>query len=948
MGRIHRRSGQQDGLICSYILSSNVLELLNTATRAFEKHHHLMFIKKTLHRNPSNSKSSREVTLGVEMPLRKRATTSPLELPTTGDDNVEQKGTLSRKVSFIAPKEEPITTTPEPFVEDHTRILDEDTYKNIVGNVNEPMKSNEWRPHLIFEDPMYDCVNDKLYSKVSLNLASLLSAINLQRPIITRANRVNIKVSSIRQFTMTAKAPIAEKIPHTHEYHGQKYVDNYHWLRDDKRENQKILDHIKKENEYSESVMEQWKPLQEKLYQEYLSRIQEDDETVPHKELATDGGIYYYYTRTIKGQNYSLQCRKTGHLQAEEEILLDLNLDKEHKYIELGTFEPSPSHRLIAFAIDYSGHEDYLVQFKDLKSGNLLEDKIPDCTGEIVWSNDDREVLYVKMDESHRPHQVWKHTLGTAISEDKLLFEESDGKFNVNIYKSSTEKFAFIKSDSSKTSEAHYLPADDFSVKLSVLQNRISDVLYSVDHYGGQFIIRTNGGGSASKVEKFKNFRLAAVAADGKSDTSIENWSHIFYDENVYLTSISTFKNFLVTSERRSGTRGLRVFSPSGNDDVTFSTANRPISFQEEDYDVAVRHLNYHDNILRIQYTSWITPPTVIDITLENGQQEVKKENPVPNYDKSKYESKVIWSTSEDGVRVPITLTYKKELYREEGGNPCLLYGYGSYGIPMDPRFTVTMFSLLDRGFVYAVAKGRAWYEDEGKFLKKKNTFTDFISAGRYLVSQNITRPDLMAMSGASAGGLLMGAVLNLAPDLCKAYVANVPFVDVINTMWDESIPLTTGEFEEWGNPKDKEYFDYMLSYSPYNNVKTGVQYPHGRVTAGLWDPRVAYWEPTKWVAKMRELGVTRGEAGENILIYDCLMGAGHFASTGRYDYLKDKAKDMAFIIGVITPSQSRKFELVSYYSSSFDFSRYICWPMKEEELTEKIEKDPQNGPKIV
>jgi len=712
---------------------------------------------------------------------------------------------------------------------------------------------------------------------------------------------------------MATAAPVAKKLTHFNEYHGKKYQDDYHWLRDDKREHPDILAYLKEENAYADSVMEKWKPLQDTLYKEYLSRIQEDDETVPHKEVASDGSVYFYYTRTVKGQNYSLQCRKANSLEAEEEIILDLNLDKENKYISLGALEPSHSHNIIAVVIDYAGHEDYQIRFKELSTGKMLEDHIDDTTEDIVWSADDTEILYVKMDDSHRPYQVWRHKLGTASSEDQLIYEELDTKFNVGLSETASQQFAIISSQSSTTSEVHYLFTNDFSAKLTVIQPRVQNVLYRVTHYGDQFVIRTNGGGDPSHPESFKNFRLVTAPADGRG-TGMDKWEQVFYDENVYVTGITPFKNFLVASERSGGSTRLRVFSPDGR--ITAHTPHKPVSFQEEDYSINLREQNYHDNVLRIQYTSWITPPTIIDITLADGEQEVKKENPVPNYSKAAYESKVIWSTSEDGAQVPVTLTYRKDLYKEDGTNPCLLYGYGSYGICMDPRFTVTLFSLLDRGFVYAVAKirggsemGRSWYEDSGKFLTKMNTFTDFISAGRTLVKQKVTTHERMAISGASAGGLLVGAVLNLAPDLCKAYVSNVPFVDVINTMWDESIPLTTGEFEEWGNPKDEKYFEYMHSYSPYNNIKSGVKYPNGRVTAGLWDPRVAYWEPTKWVAKLRSEGVTNGgkaDVDHNLLIYECQMNAGHFASTGRYDYLKDKAKDMAFIIGVVVPSKAQ------------------------------------------
>jgi len=711
---------------------------------------------------------------------------------------------------------------------------------------------------------------------------------------------------------MSVVPPVAEKIPHENEYHGKKYTDNYHWIRDDKRENVKTLEYIKQENAYAESVMEQWKPLQEKLYKEYLSRIQEDDESVPRKEIATDGSVFFYYTRTIKDQNYSLQCRKTGSLEAAEEILLDLNLDKEHKYIELGAFVTSPSHKVFAYSVDYAGHEDYSVRFREISSGKDLPDALEEVTGELEWSSDDKEVLYVKMDSAHRSYQVWKHTMGTPNSEDKLLFEDLDNKYNVSIYKTSTEKFVAIKTSSSKTSEIHILPADDFSAPLKLVQKRIPDVLYSLDHFGEQFVIRTNGAGSSTNVKKVKNFRIAAVP-ENSPDIGIDSWTEVFASDDVYVTGITTFKNFLVSTERSEGSQRIRVFAPK-NGKLSSDTHNEPITFKESDYNVSLRHTCFQDDVLRLQYTSWVTPATVIDVTLATGEQVVKKENPVPNYDKSLYESKVIWSVSDDGVKVPVTLTYKKDLYKGDGTNPCLLYGYGSYGYSMDPNFSVTMFSLLNRGFVYAVAKvrggtemGRAWYEDQGKFLTKMNTFTDFVAAGRTLVRQNVTTHERMAISGASAGGLLVGAVLNLAPDLCSVYVSNVPFVDVINTMWDETIPLTTGEFEEWGNPKDKEYFEYMYKYSPYDNIKPGVKYPNGRITAGLWDPRVAYWEPTKYVAKMRELDVTRGDKKDedpNLLIFDCQLNAGHFASTGRYDYLKDKAKDMAFIIGKLNAPQ--------------------------------------------
>jgi oligopeptidase B len=666
--------------------------------------------------------------------------------------------------------------------------------------------------------------------------------------------------------------PVAAVKPVVDTLFGDLRVDNYFWLRD--RDNPDVIAYLKAENAYTEAMMKHTEPLQEKLYQELLGRIKETDLDVPERI-----GDYYYYTRSEEGKQYKIYCRKKGSLDAPEEVLLDHNVLAEGKdFSDIGVYKVSPSQTLLAYSIDTLGNERYTLYVKDLTTGEMLSDNVPN-TSEVEWANDNKTLFYSTLDDAHRPFKLFRHALGTDASKDVEIYHEPDEKFFLGLERTKSNKYLLIGLGSITSSEYWYLDADKPMGKFAVINPREPDHEYEVTHHDDKFYITTNDG-----AENFK-----VVAAPTKSPSK-KNWKDVIaYDPAVKIDGVEAFANHLVVYKRENGLRGIHVINLKDDNEYDIDWPEPVYSFR------GARNPEYNTNLLRFTYFSLTTPRTVYDYNMDTKSRELKKEYEVlGGYDRSQYQSERIFATASDGTQIPISMVYRKGM-KKTGDNPLVLYGYGSYGISSDPWFSSNRISLLDRGFIFAIAHvrgggemGRPWYED-GKLLHKKNTFTDFIDCAEHLIAEKYTNSDMLAIEGGSAGGLLMGAVANMRPDLFKVVVAEVPFVDVINTMLDESIPLTVIEFDEWGNPKEEESYRYMVSYSPYDNV-TAQAYPAMLITAGLNDPRVGYWEPAKWTAKLRAM-----KTDHNVLLLKTEMGSGHMGASGRYDYLKDIAFVYAF-----------------------------------------------------
>jgi oligopeptidase B len=636
-----------------------------------------------------------------------------------------------------------------------------------------------------------------------------------------------------------------------------------------------VISYLEAENAYTADVMAPTKPLQEKLYREILGRIQETDLSVPVKR-----DDYFYYTRTEEGKAYSVQCRKHGNLDAPEEILLDSNVLAEgQKYFRLGNFAVSPDHRLLAYSTDVEGDETYTIYVKNLETGELLPDRIANTYYTLEWANDNRTFFYTVLDQMKRPYRAHRHELGDAP--DSLVYEEPDGRFELALAKTRSRRFVFLESSSPLTSELRYLEAADPRAEFRVMLPRRQDVEYDASHHGEYFYIRTNDGA--------KNFRLMRTTV---ANPSIENWHEVIPARvDVTIEGIDSFEDHLAIYERERGIEKICIRDGSG----AFS---HYIDFPEPVYTVsAAGNAEYKTSLLRFNYTSLVTPASVFDYNVRTRERELKKQYEVRGgYDASQYQSERIFAKAPDGVEVPISLVYRKGS-EGSGASPMLLYGYGAYGHSIDPRFSSDRLSLLDRGFIFAIAHirggaemGEVWH-DQGKLLQKKNTFSDFIACAEHVISAGYTSSHRLAIMGGSAGGLLMGAVLNMRPELFHAAIAKVPFVDTLNTMFDPTLPLTIAEYEEWGNPENKEYYDYMRAYSPYDNVAPR-EYPTMLVTAGLNDPRVSYWEPAKWVAKLRAL-----KKDSNLLLLKTDLGSGHFGPSGRYEGIKETAFDYAFLL---------------------------------------------------
>ncbi len=678
-----------------------------------------------------------------------------------------------------------------------------------------------------------------------------------------------------------ANPPQAPEIPHEITEAGHTRNDSFFWLRE--KANPDVLKYLQAENRYTETALKPTEKLRDTIYHEMRRRIKEDDVSVPQKI-----GDYYYYSRTETGKQYAVHCRKKGSLDAKEEVILDENeLAKGQKYFRVGILSVSPDHKLLAYSTDTNGGETYVIRIKTLETGELLPDEIKNSSYSFAWANDNKTFFYDQLDDANRPYKALKHILGTSVNQDPTVYEEKDARFFLEIYKSRSEKFIFVSVESERASEVRFVDADHPEGEFALIRPRENDLLYSVDHQGDRFFIVTN--------ENAKNFKVVEtpVASPDK-----EHWKdYLPYDPKVKVDAVDAFENHLVISERRDGLPAIRICDLRSGE-------THEINFDEPTYEVSLdRNPVYKTGIVRIDYSSFITPNSVIDYDMVSRRKELKKEAPVlGGYQKSDYASERVFAKADDGVEIPISLFYKKG-FRKDGTAPLLLTGYGAYGISTDANFSSSTISLVDRGFVFAIAHirgggelGRTWYED-GKLLKKENTFTDFVSCTQYLIDQKYAAPKRVAILGGSAGGLLMGAVMNMRPELFTSVIAAVPFVDVLNTMSDPSLPLTVTEYEEWGNPQDAEYFDYMASYSPYDNIEE-KQYPNLLVTAGLNDPRVSYWEPAKWVAKQRRL-----KHQNRILLLKTNMGAGHGGDSGRFDRLKEVAMEYAFAIDTLHAS---------------------------------------------
>lgn len=681
----------------------------------------------------------------------------------------------------------------------------------------------------------------------------------------------------MRLISTEIEPPKARKIPEKLEKHGDVRIDNYFWLKE--RENPEVLDYLNQENAYNAKMTEHTKKFQRRLFLEMRGRIKEDDSSVPYK---LNG--YWYITRYEVGGDYPIYSRKKGTLDAPEEILFNVNeMAKGHEYYSLGGVNVSPDNKLVAFAVDTVGRRNYSIQIKNIETGELLPVKIDTTTGGSTWANDNRTLFYTRKDpETLRSDTIYKHLLGTSIEEDEVVFHEEDETFHTYVYKSKSRKFIVIGSNSTLTSEYRFLDADRPDGKFKLVQSRLRGVEYSVSHYKDCLYILTN-------KDDAINFKLMKTPLD---KPGVENWEEVIpHREEVLLEDIDIFEKHIVISERSHGLNRLKVMTWDNSESYY-------IPFDNETYTAYTgTNPDFDTDILRFTYNSMTTPTSVVDFNMTTRVKTVKKEQEVlGDFNKKDYISDRIWATAEDGTQIPMSIVYRKGL-RMDGSNPVLLYAYGSYGSTIDPYFSTVRLSLLDRGFIFAIAHvrggeymGRKWYE-EGKLLKKKNTFTDFIDCSLHLIEHNYTSPEHLYASGGSAGGLLMGAIINMAPHLYNGVIASVPFVDVVTTMLDETIPLTTGEYDEWGNPNLKEYYDCMKSYSPYDNV-IAQEYPNLLVTTGFHDSQVQYWEPAKWVAKLREL-----KTDDNIILFHTNMDAGHGGASGRFEALKEVAEEYAFLL---------------------------------------------------
>lgn len=698
----------------------------------------------------------------------------------------------------------------------------------------------------------------------------------IQSAITILALAITASSCSNQKSEMTKDYPVAKKIEKKLVAHGHERTDYYYWLND--RENPEVIKYLEDENSYTSKMMKHTEKFQEDLFREMKGRIKEQDESVPYRKNG-----YLYYNRFVTGGEYPVYCRKKGDASGKEEILLDGNeMAKGHAYFNSSSVDASPDNKLGLFAIDTVGRRIYTLMIRNLETGEILSDRIDNVTGQAAWAADSKTIFYSRQDqETLRSNKIFKHVLGTPAAQDQLVYEETDETFGCYIGKTKSDKYLVIYSSSTLTSEARILEAANPEGTFRVFEPRERKHEYSIDHIGDQFYIVTN--------LDAKNFRMMSSP---ESTTTRSNWKEVIaHRDDVLLEGIELFNNHLVVSERNAGLPTIRIMTWKGD--------SHYLDFGEATYDAYVAYNpEANTNLLRFQFNSLVTPQSTFDYNMDTKEKTLlKQQEIVGGYDASQYHSERLMAPAADGTLVPISLVYKKDLFKKDGSSPLLQYAYGSYGYSIDPTFSSTRLSLLDRGFVFAICHirggqemGRYWYED-GKLLKKKNTFTDFIDCSKYLIKEKFTTSDRLFASGGSAGGLLMGAIVNMNPELYKGVVAAVPFVDVITTMLDASIPLTTGEYDEWGNPNEKEYYDYILSYSPYDNVKA-MNYPNMLVTTGLHDSQVQYWEPAKWVAKLRDM-----KTDNNLLLLHTNMDAGHGGASGRFSRLKELSLEYAFIL---------------------------------------------------
>jgi oligopeptidase B len=693
-------------------------------------------------------------------------------------------------------------------------------------------------------------------------------------------NKKNTIVKKPYQWPQNVAAPVCEKRPKELVLHGDKRVDDFFWLNGyfyKNADTNKVVDYLKAENAYLDTMMVGTKDFQKKLYTEMRARIKEKDESLPY----LDNG-YYYYSRLVEGKDYYVLCRKKGTLEAPEEVLLDVNAMAEgHGFFAVRGTNVSPDNKMLAYGVDSTGRRQYVIHIKNLETGEILKDQVTGTSGSAIWANDNKTLFYV----SNNPvtllsEKIKKHRI--AETTDATVYEEKDNSNYISVQRSLSGKYIFIHSEATLSSETRFISADQPEQAFAVFQPRMKEVLYRVSHQDNHFLVLTN--------KDAKNFKVTECPLD---KTGVENWKDLLpHRADVLVTGIRPFHNFLVVSERKDGLEQIRIRKTSGEEHY--------IAFEEPAYSAGLNaNAEYNTDTLRYGYTSMITPYSIYDYDMNTRKKKLMKaEEVLGGYDKSEYATERIMATVKDGTRVPVSLVYKKGLAKD-GSAPCLLYGYGSYGITMDAGFSNTVLTLLNRGFIYAIAHirggqemGRYWYDD-GKMNKKMNTFNDFIGVAEYLVQQKFTSPQHLYANGGSAGGLLMGAIVNLRPDLWNGVAADVPFVDVISTMNDTNIPLTTNEYDEWGNPGKKEDYFYMKSYSPYDNV-TAKSYPNLLVTTGLHDSQVQYFEPAKWVAKLRTL-----KTDKNLLLFKTNMEAGHGGASGRFKYLEEIALQYSFFMSL-------------------------------------------------
>ncbi len=690
-------------------------------------------------------------------------------------------------------------------------------------------------------------------------------------------------VKKINMHYEQKNAPVATKKEHITPIHGLELKDNYFWMRE--KENPELLAHLKAENAFTEKTLEGTKAFQEKLFNEIKGRIKEDDESVPYKD-----GNYFYYTRYEKGGEYALYCRKKGDLNGTEEIVLNGNeMGKGLAYFSIGGYEIADNEQIVAYGVDTVSRRNYTVKFKNLTTGEIYKDEIVNTEGgSYAWGTDNKTFYYILKDQKTLlGYQIWRHTLGADNKTDELVFEEKDNEFYLGLFKDKSKKYIWaVSSHGGVADEWQLLPASDAKAKFTVFSPRKNGHEYSVGYFKNKFYIKTN-------INKATNYKLMEVAEKDFANQKL--WKEVLpHRADVFLDNFEIFANHLVIQERKNGLMNVVIV-----DQKTGKKHN--LNFGEPAYTAYIStNPEFETNIVRYSYTSMTTPGSTFDYNMDTKEQILKKQQEIPGgYDKTQYVTERLWATARDGVKVPISLVYKKGT-KLDGTAPLFQYAYGSYGNSIDPYFSVARLSLLNRGFVFAICHirggqemGRNWYEN-GKMGKKLNTFYDFIDCSKFLVGKKYTSNDRLFANGGSAGGLLMGAIANMSPQSYKAVIANVPFVDVINTMLDETIPLTTGEWLEWGNPKIKKEFDYMMKYSPYDNVKAQA-YPNMFVLTGFHDSQVQYWEPAKWVAKLREL-----KTDNNILMFDCNMDAGHGGASGRFNSIKELAKEYAFVLDLM------------------------------------------------